>query len=524
MSDKLADTDEKNLSNDTEAQTKVLPVGETDGAHHVQLDDVDEAAAFVAGFKGEITPEMAARVRRKCDRHLLPLMMILYFVQFTDKTTLGSSSILGIRKDTHLSQAQYNWLGTIFYLAYLIFEWPQTLGLQKFPPGKWMAVNILVWATALCCHAACKNFAGLFVCRFFLGVCEGSITAGFLIVTSMFYTHAEATQRVGYWFLMNGTAQIFNGLVSFGVFHIDPEKLAPWKAYMLITGILTLIVGICFWFFIPDSPMKARFLTQEEKIIAIERLRGESTGVENKTWKREQFIEALTDWKAWAFAIYAASNNVANSLTNQSALIINSFGFTVGQTALLGCVSGVIEILTILSSVLFIRKFPNSRGYIGASYAIPNIISGVLMVALPWTARAGLLVAVYLGGVGTPGFVLSLSWCAESNAGHTKKTTTNAMLLIGYCLGNLLSPQMWQAKYAPRYYVPWGIILGTYVVNPLILLTIRFFLNKENKRRDRLASTGQIQIEKYVDEHGNEIDSTFLDITDRKNMAFRYPL
>jgi hypothetical protein len=44
------------------------------------------------------------------------------------------------------------------------------------------------------------------------------------------------------------------------------------------------------------------------------------------------------------------------------------------------------------------------------------------------------------------------------------------MLLIGYCLGNLLSPQMWKAEYAPRYYVPWGIILATYVLCPCILV------------------------------------------------------
>lgn len=56
-----------------------------------------------------------------------------------------------------------SWLGTIFYLSYLIFEWPQTLGLQRFPAGKWMAGNILCWAVALSCQAACHNFAGLFV-------------------------------------------------------------------------------------------------------------------------------------------------------------------------------------------------------------------------------------------------------------------------------------------------------------------------------------------------------------------------
>ena len=43
------------------------------------------------------------------------------------------------------------------------------------------------------------QFAGLFIVRFGLGICEGSITAGFMIVTSMFYTRTEQGQRVGMW-------------------------------------------------------------------------------------------------------------------------------------------------------------------------------------------------------------------------------------------------------------------------------------------------------------------------------------
>jgi hypothetical protein len=117
--------------------------------------------------------------------------------------------------------------------------------------------------------------------------------------------------------------QIFNGIVSFGVYHLPETGIHPWRVYMIICGLITFVVSICFWFFIPDSPMSAYFLTQEEKIVAIERLRAHSTGVENKHWKREQFIEAITDWKPWAFAIFAAIDNLPNSLTNQSAMIIS---------------------------------------------------------------------------------------------------------------------------------------------------------------------------------------------------------
>lgn len=86
------------------------------------------------------------------------------------------------------------------------------------------------------------------------------------------------------------------------------------------------------------------------------------------------------------------------------------------------------------------------------------------------------------------------------------------MLLIGYCLGNLLAPQMWEAKYAPRYYVPWGVILASFVVCPVIFLAIGYFLKRENARRDRL----DLVPEKYYDENGDLLDSTFLDLTDRQ--------
>lgn len=72
---------------------------------------------------------------------------------------------------------------------------------------------------------------------------------------------------------------------------------------MIITGSMTLVVGVCFWVWFPDNPMTAHFLSEEEKIIAIERLRNQSTGIENKTWKAEQFWEAMTDWKPWAVGV-----------------------------------------------------------------------------------------------------------------------------------------------------------------------------------------------------------------------------
>ncbi|KAJ6517704.1 major facilitator superfamily domain-containing protein [Mycena vulgaris] len=499
-------------------------------AVNLSATEVDTGAALVFGEHGELDPAEALRVRRKIDIHILPLMCILYWIQFMDKTTLGSSAILGIRESTHLTTNQYNWLGTIFYLSYLAFEFPQNLALQRFPVAKWMSINIFVWAVALCSHAACKSFGGLFAVRLVLGMCEGSITAGFMIVSSMFYTRTEQTLRVGYWFLMNGTAQIISGFISFGTLHIKTSGFEPWQWLMIITGILTLITSVSFWFFFPDSPTNAWFLTPQERTVAVMRLKENQTGVENKRFKKEQMMEALLDPKTWLFALFSALDNVPNSLTNQRQIIVSSFGFSTLQTTLLGCVDGVVEIVTIWTGVTIAAR-TGSRAWVAFFYFIPNILGTILVNALPWSNKIGLLFSVWLTGVGTTGFVISLSWVSAVTAGHTKRVTTNAIMLGAYCIGNSAGPFMWQAKYKPRNRVPWIVIGICYLCCMLLVLAIRYLLIAENKRRDaeparddgyddvfieRLAKDGSGVVEKV------KVDKEFLDLTDIQNRDFRY--
>ncbi|CAA7262313.1 unnamed protein product [Cyclocybe aegerita] len=496
----------------------------------VATSEVDTAAELAAGDHGPLDPAEAHRVRRKIDLHILPLMCILYWIQFMDKTTLGAAAILGIREATHLTTNQYNWLGTIFYLSYLAFEFPQNLALQRFPVGKWMSLNISIWAVALCAHAACKNFAGLFVVRLILGMCEGSITAGFMIVSSMFYTRTEQTLRVGYWFLMNGTAQIITGFISFGTLHIKTGEFEPWQWLMIITGIITLLAALAFWFLFPDSPTNAWFLTPAERATAVRRLKENQTGVENKHFKKDQMIEALLDPKTWLFALFSALDNVPNSLTNQRQIIVSSFGFTPLQTTLLGCVDGVIEIVTIWTGVTIAARIPDSRAYVGALYMVPNVLGVFLVNFLPWENKIGLLFSVWITGVGTTGFVLSLAWVSSVTAGHTKRITTNAIMLSAYCIGNSAGPFMWQSQYRPRNHIPWIIIGICYACCMAILLIIRLMLSRENKRRDR-EPLDETYEDVYIERTGKDgevekvkVDKEFLDLTDRQNREYRYVL
>jgi hypothetical protein len=82
------------------------------------IAEVDAAAAFlqtaeVEGVSrgGPVTPEENARVLRKIDLNLTPILVAIYFLQALDKATLGFSAVFGLQNDTHLIGNQYNWLG-----------------------------------------------------------------------------------------------------------------------------------------------------------------------------------------------------------------------------------------------------------------------------------------------------------------------------------------------------------------------------------------------------------------------------
>lgn len=150
----------------------------------------------------------------------------------------------------------------------------------------------------------------------------------------------------------------------------------------MITGGLTVIFGGFVWLFFPDSPLTAKFLTYEERAQAILRIKENHSGIEQKVFKRYQsglprsslsppalstlpwnvllicrrFIEAIRDPKTWLFFLHAWSQEMANGTTNQMSLLINSFGFTVLQTTLLGAVTGACSFVCLITAAFALWK------------------------------------------------------------------------------------------------------------------------------------------------------------------------
>ena len=84
------------------------------------------------------------------------------------------------------------------------------------------------------------------------------------------------------------------------------------KIIFLTIGLLTAAVGCLFLYFMPDNQLNARFLTPQERLMAVERIRKNQQGVGNTHFKMYQFKEALLDPMTWAFFFFALIGDIPN--------------------------------------------------------------------------------------------------------------------------------------------------------------------------------------------------------------------
>ena len=475
-----------------------------------------------------------AAIKRKFYLRLLPLIFCLNLLLYIDKGTLGQSSILGIYTAADLDNARYADLNTFFYVGFAIGLVPMGIAINRLPVGKFVSGIVLAWAVVIGCHPLIKSFAGLAVLRSLLGFVESAVLPSIVVILNMYFTADEQMVLSNVWYIACSLSSVPAGFIAYGSLFYDNPNLGAWQLFYIIIAAVTVAYSAVVLFFLPDSPATARFLTLDQKVHAIRRLRVNGGVISTNVWKWSQFREAALDVETWFFVQHAFLNQIPNNLTSQYPLLIVDYGFTTFQSTLMSMAFCLPAILAQLGATWMMRRWKkNSIAWIMIIWYIPNTIGGILQLALPFENKAGLLVALYLAFTFCVPWVMGLAWASAASSGHTKKISQSIFFLFENVVSNFISPQLWQAKYLPRYYVPWAIqLVFGWVLAPLSVLALRYYLIAQNRKRAALlAARGEeaAGLAKIIekDDDGNlvetVVDRSLLDLTDREDLSFVYP-
>lgn len=505
------------VSNPVEASSsdeKHLATVNVDGVEKEKNDrEMDEGMKYLLEHPEheDYTEDEAKKVLRKIDWMLMPLMTVLITLAAADKIIISNAAASGGAEDLNLKGSEYSWIGSIFYFGYLVMEFPANILIQRFPVGKVLFASFVFWNAILMCMGATNNFSQMAALRFLMGMGESILFPALSVITAMFYKKKEQPFRTAIWF--SGFSSVITGILSYGLLRAD-VSIANWRLLFLVFGAITLFFTAFMWYVIPDSPMTCKWLNERERYIAIHRTIENRTGVRNTAIKKEQLLEAATDWKTYIMALFSFANNISNSaLVTFAAYIVSGLGFSILKTTLLGIPTGIF--MTLSSWIIATPSYWFPKKYRTVSTAIICCVPIICCVCImKIEGRYNLLIAYYFFYMYWGPYVSMTSISFANTSGNTKKSVTNAVNFVAYSVSNLVGPQTFLSSEAPHYTTGYNCILSFSAVSMACVITYGIGCNLENARRDRLYGPGEENVDPELDA---------LDLTDRqKEKFFRY--
>lgn len=422
-------------------------------------------------------------------------------------------------------------MAAIFNFGYLFWAIPANLLIQRLPVAKYTGSMIFIWAILLICHIAAKNYGGILILRFLLGMFEASISPAIMSICSMWYSRAEQPLRMCIFLSFNGVATMVGALLGFGLGHSHSTSLKSWQLIFLTIGVINAAWSIVFLWLMPDSPANAKFLTHRQRVVAVHRVAGNMIGVKTKQYKAAQVVEAFTDIKVLGVALIGLGCGVINGgVSNFASALIKGFGFSGINATLLQLPLGAFELLLVPTCGLIATYIPNSRCIVLAGICLVPL-GGLLGIRFTDLSHRWTLVGCswlqYV--VGAP-VIISWNLLTTNVAGHTKRSFANGLWFCFYAGGNVAGANIFFAREKPRYFSAiTGLSIcygGIIAIAGLLLIAMRW----ENARRDaEFKRRGSAEVVYGVERGGGATDPRavedgFNDVTDKQGKYFRYAL
>ncbi|TWU72692.1 hypothetical protein ED733_003681 [Metarhizium rileyi] len=501
----------------------------------VTRKDIDDTTLFYNRHKddvGPIKPEEEKDLNKKNFWFLLTQTWCIAFLIHLDKSTLSQASTMGIFKDVRMSKNEYNDLFVLFYAGYLIALWPGAALAQRIGHKQFITGSLLLWALLLGMHPLVKTGKQMMGLRFVLGMTESQIVPSTTVLHQAFFPPRKSPWVQLLWWASGSFANVLLTMVAYKLINDDQVGglaggISSWKWLHIMCVILTFIVAVPLMVFLPNNPSEAKWLTTREKVQTIRIIRETHSGISNKSFKWYQVRECFTDVKSWLFIVHMFFNELPNNTSQQLPLILVGFGFTPAQSALFNIAKPLWGSFLIVVSAALLYGTELGVGYTCAISYIPCFVGGLIMVSAPWSNKIALVVGTQISTF-KPSYLLGLSWAGTTTVGYTKKLCLMSTCVVAAAVANMISPEFWQEKYKPRYILSWSFMTAFWLISPIMCLIIRWYLVNQNKQRagERAATQGNDSEAEGLDT-GTEIlqlSDQDLDLTDRQNLRFVYPL
>ncbi|ORY66581.1 putative MFS transporter [Pseudomassariella vexata] len=446
------------------------------------------------------TQDEEKRIVRKLDWRVCLWACVMFFGLQVDRGNLVQAVSDNMLDELGLNTNDYNYGNSVFLISFLLAELPSQLVSKKFGPDRWIPMQICLWSIVACSQFWLNGRGSFLATRALLGALEGGFIPDVVLWLSYFYTSRELPIRLSYFWTTLSVTSIVTSLLAFALLHMRGVLgYSGWRWLFLVEGLITLIVGISSFFYMPASAVQTKtwfrpngWFTDRDVSIVVNRVlrddpsKGDMHNRQPITPGR--LWEALKDYDLWPLYALGLVIFIPHAPPSKYiTLTLKSLGYGTFNTNLLTIPSSIGHIVTLIV-ITRVSEYFNERTLVSMSQPIWTL---PCMIALRFWPGSN---TDAWGTYAVVTVLLSYPYCHAILVGWTSKNSNNvgtrsvsaALYNMSVQLDGIIANFIYVDEDKPLYRRGNAVLIGINLLAILLFIFTKLYYVWRNNQRDRV--------------------------------------
>jgi MFS family permease len=318
-----------------------------------------------------IDPAVLARAAAKVKRHILPLFVVMFIVNYIDRVNIGFVRS-HLETDLGIGAAAYGLGAGLFFVGYALFEVPSNMLLQRYGARAWLTRIMFTWGVAAMAMAFVRGETSFYVLRFILGAAEAGFFPGIIYYFTQWLPSTERGKAMAIFLSGSAIASVISGPLSGGLLGISGMNLHGWQWMFLIEGFASVALCGFVWFWLQSHPREAKWLSEEEKTALVTAIAQEQSAREAARTVKPSLWQLLADRQILLFCfIYFSIALTIYGVTFWLPSMIRKMGslsdFEVG---LFNSLPWIISIVAMYGFAALAGRFKHQQAWVATALVI----------------------------------------------------------------------------------------------------------------------------------------------------------
>ncbi|TCD66551.1 hypothetical protein EIP91_001272 [Steccherinum ochraceum] len=453
----------------------------------------------------DVRPAAERKLVRTLDMRLLPTIVLIFIMNYIDRTAVSAARLKGIEADLQLQDTQYDTVLAVLYASYVPAQIPSNMILNRISrPSFYISICVILWGLMSALTGVSKNYAGLLATRIFVGFPEAAFYPGAIYLLSRWYTRKELAFRSAILYGGLLISNAFGSLMAAGILSNMEGKMGirAWRWLFYIEGAITICIGFFAMWALPDYPNNTRWISPAQRRLAMVRLSedaGEADEDTSEDSAMSGLIQALKDPKVPIMAVMTCAQLLGLSFVNFFPTLTATLGFSTTISLVLAAPPWIFATIVCCIGAWHADRTGERFFHISGWWwgAIIGYIIGVSTMS-----TGGRYFAMFLMAAGYSGFALTAVWVSNAVPRPPAKRAAAISIVNGFGnMGNLIGSYAWKSQWGPNYHPSMFIGIASFALASVLAFVVRCILVKQNENleREEMANMTEARRERIED-------------------------